>query len=45
MCADPDVQKADLEPYMNKELVQRDPMAHVRVLFKDMAHLLRLVSP
>jgi geranylgeranyl reductase len=24
---------------MNKQLVRRDPMAHVRIFFKDMAHL------
>jgi geranylgeranyl reductase len=25
---------------MNKELVRAKPMAHVRIFFKDMAHLL-----
>jgi geranylgeranyl reductase len=30
---------------MNKELVRADPMAHVRIFFKDLAHLLRLASP
>ena len=24
---------------MNKKLVKRDPMAHVRVFFRDLAHL------
>jgi geranylgeranyl reductase len=24
---------------MNKKIVRRDPMAHVRVFFKDLAHL------
>ena len=24
---------------MNKAMVRRDPMAHVRVFFKDLAHL------
>jgi geranylgeranyl diphosphate/geranylgeranyl-bacteriochlorophyllide a reductase len=28
---------------MNKELVRKRPMAHVRIFFKDMAHLLGLV--
>jgi geranylgeranyl reductase len=27
---------------MNKELVRRDPLAHVKIFFKDMAHLLGL---
>lgn len=42
MCADPDVQRLTWEAYMNKELVRGNPMAHVRVFFKDMAHLLGL---
>ncbi len=25
---------------MNKELVRSDPMAHVRIFFKDIGHLL-----
>ena len=40
MCADPDVQKLTWEAYMNKELVRADPMAHVRIFFHDMGHLL-----
>jgi geranylgeranyl reductase len=28
---------------MNKELTRKKPMAHVRIFFKDMAHLLGLV--
>jgi geranylgeranyl reductase len=42
MCADPDVQRLTWEAYMNKELVRRDPMAHVRIFFKDLGHLLGL---
>lgn len=42
MCADPDVQRLTWEAYMNKELVRGNPMAHVRIFFKDMAHLLGL---
>ena len=45
ICRDKDVQKLTWESYMNKELQRRDPMAHVRIFFKDLAHLLRLVSP
>jgi geranylgeranyl reductase len=43
MCADPDVQRLTWESYMNKKLTRKDPLAHVRIFFKDMAHLLGLV--
>ena len=39
ICQDKDVQRLTWEAYMNKELVRRDPMAHVRIFFKDLAHL------
>jgi hypothetical protein len=39
ICADKDVQRLTWESYMNKELVRRDPLAHVRIFFKDLAHL------
>ncbi|MGE0857618.1 MAG: geranylgeranyl diphosphate reductase [Gammaproteobacteria bacterium] len=42
MCADPDVQRLTWEAYMNKRLVRARPMAHVRIFFKDLAHLLGL---
>jgi geranylgeranyl reductase len=45
ICRDKDVQRLTWESYMNKELPRRDPMAHVRIFFKDLAHLLHLVSP
>lgn len=45
ICRDPDVQRLTWEAYMNKELVRRDPMAHVRIFFKDLAHLFGVVSP
>ncbi len=40
MCADPDVQRLTWDAYMNKALVRADPMAHVRIFFKDLGHLL-----
>lgn len=40
MCDDPDVQRLTWEAYMNKRLVRADPMAHLRIFMKDMAHLL-----
>ena len=39
ICEDKDVQRLTFESYMNKELVRKDPMAHVRIFFKDLAHL------
>ena len=43
ICRDRDVQQLTFDAYMNKELVRKRPMAHVRIFFKDMAHLLGLV--
>jgi geranylgeranyl reductase len=43
ICRDRDVQQLTFDAYMNKRLVRRRPMAHVRIFFKDMAHLLGLV--
>jgi geranylgeranyl reductase len=42
ICRDPDVQRLTWESYMNKELVRSDPVAHVKIFFKDLAHLFRL---
>jgi geranylgeranyl reductase len=42
ICKDRDVQQLTFDAYMNKELVRAKPMAHVRIFFKDMAHLLGL---
>jgi geranylgeranyl reductase len=42
ICKDKDVQQLTFESYMNKELVRKKPMAHVRIFIKDMAHLLGL---
>lgn len=42
ICRDPDVQKLTWEAYMNKKLVRKKPMAHVRIFFKDLAHLVGL---
>ncbi len=45
ICRDPDVQRLTWQSYMHKELVRSDPMAHVRVFFKDLAHLFGLAAP
>ena len=34
------MQQLTFDAYMNKELVRKKPMAHIRIFFKDMAHLL-----
>jgi geranylgeranyl reductase len=43
MCRDPDVQELTWQAYMHKRLVRAKPMAHARIFFKDLAHLLGLV--
>lgn len=45
MCRDPDVQYLTWESYMHKRLVRTKPGAHVRIFFKDLAHLLGVVRP
>ncbi len=40
ICADPDVQELTWQSYLHKRLVRKKPMAHVRIFFKDLAHLL-----
>jgi geranylgeranyl reductase len=44
ICQDPDVQRLTWDSYMNKKLTRRDPGAHIRIFFKDLAHLLGLAS-
>lgn len=42
ICEDRDVQKLTFDAYMNKKLERKKPIAHVRIFFKDLAHLLGL---
>ena len=42
ICEDRDVQRLTFDAYMNKELKRADPLAHVRIFFKDLAHLFGL---
>jgi geranylgeranyl reductase len=44
ICEDRDVQQLTFESYMNKVLVRKKPLAHVRIFFKDIAHLLGLAK-
>lgn len=43
MCADKDVQSLTWQSYMHKELVRTKPVAHVKIFFKDLAHLAGIV--
>ncbi|MFB2552355.1 geranylgeranyl diphosphate reductase [Ensifer soli] len=40
MCADPDVQRLTWESYLEKRIVRRDPLAHLRVFLRDLGQLL-----
>ncbi len=42
ICRDKDVQQLTFDSYMHKRLVRKRPMAHLRIFFKDVAHLLGL---
>ena len=45
ICRDKDVQKLTFDAYMNKALVRAQPMAHLRIFFKDLAHLAGVLKP
>jgi geranylgeranyl reductase len=45
ICRDADVQRLTWQAYMHKELARANPMVHARIFFKDLAHLLGIVSP
>lgn len=45
ICRDKDVQRLTWDSYMNKELVRREPVAHMRIFFKDLAHLFGFATP
>ncbi len=44
MCRDPDVQRLTWESYLNKKLVRKEPLAHLRVLVKDVQQLLGIAA-
>jgi geranylgeranyl reductase len=44
ICRDRDVQQLTWDAYMNKELVRARPLAHVRIFFKNIAHLTGIVA-
>ncbi len=39
ICEDRDVQELTFDGYMNKRLVKAKPLSHVRIFFKNLAHL------
>jgi geranylgeranyl reductase len=45
ICRDPDVQQLTWQAYMHKKLVRAKPLAHVRIFFKDLAHLVGIAAP
>jgi geranylgeranyl reductase len=45
ICRDEDVQQLTWEAYMHKRLARAKPLAHMRIFFKDLAHLAGVVSP
>jgi geranylgeranyl reductase len=44
ICRDRDVQRLTWDAYMNKELVRARPIAHIRIFFKNLAHMTGLAS-
>jgi geranylgeranyl reductase len=44
ICRDRDVQKLTWDAYMNKQLVRAKPIAHVRIFFKNLAHMAGLAA-
>ena len=44
LCHDVDVQTMTFEAYMNKDLGRSQPLAHLKIALKNIAHLLGIVS-
>ncbi|MEE2773371.1 MAG: geranylgeranyl diphosphate reductase [Pseudomonadota bacterium] len=44
LCKDVDVQRLTFEAYMNKKLVRTKPLAHFKIMFKNIAHLTGLIK-
>lgn len=43
LCRDIDVQRLTFEAYMNKRLVRKRPLAHLKIMVKNIAHLTGIV--
>ena len=44
LCKDIDVQRITFESYMHKKLSRSRPIAHLKIMFKNIAHLTGLVK-
>ena len=44
LCHDVDVQKLTFESYMYKKLLKNRPLAHIKIMLKNVAHLTGLVK-
>ena len=44
ICRDRDVQQLTFDAYMRKRLVRAKPLSHVRIFFKNLAHLTGLAT-
>ncbi|MEL7466280.1 MAG: geranylgeranyl diphosphate reductase [Pseudomonadota bacterium] len=45
LCHDIDVQRLTFEAYMNKELVKARPLAHLKIMVKNLAHITGIAKP
>ena len=45
LCGDADIRRLTWRAYLDKGLTRSEPMAHVRIFLKDLAHLLGMTSP
>ena len=44
LCKDKDVQKLTFEAYMNKKLMRTKPLAHLKIMAKNLAHLTGIIK-
>lgn len=44
LCHDVDVQRLTFEAYMNKKLVNKKPLAHLKIMIKNIAHLSGIIK-
>ena len=44
LCHDTDVQRLTFEAYMNKKLTKTRPLAHIKIMFKNVAHLTGIIK-
>ena len=44
LCKDKDVQRLTFEAYMNKKLVRTKPLAHLKIMVKNLAHLTGVIK-